>query len=197
MKKTAKLSIVAATILAALVGVTACSSSSSPNSTAVAQSITEQVSKKLKAAEAYPLAQMNDSTELANLREKLLRMNDPHKIGYLYELTQTGQVLAQYTVKGKVTSTQSQMLNTNYAETPCPNCTGGGAATTVDSMGDDGSYGQNEGGQNGIFFFTTSGVLVEYDGLWTYSDAPLNLTSKPLIVVDDTQKPTSTAGQLK
>lgn len=198
MKKTAKLSIVAATILASLVGVTACSSSSSPaSSTAQGQQTTESFAQKFTAAEPYPLAQVNDSSERANLREKLLRMNDPHKIGYLYELTQTGQVLAQYTVKGKVTSTQSQLTNTNFAATPCPNCTGGGAATTVDSMGDDGSYGQNEGGQNGIFFFTTSGVMVEYNGLWTYSDAPLNLTSKPLIVVDDTQKPTSTAGQLK
>jgi hypothetical protein len=190
MQKT-KFAIIATSALAALVGVTACTGMQQ-SSTAQGQQTTEDYAKKFTTAEPYPLAQVNDSSERANLREKLLRMNDPHKIGYLYELTQTGQVIAQYTVKGKVTSTQSQLTNTQLTQT-----TGSSGITTVDSMGDDGSYGPNEGGQNGIFFFTTSGVMVEYNGLWQYSDAPLNLTSKPLIVVDDTQKPSSNAGQLK
>jgi len=40
-----------------------------------------------------------------------------------------------------------------------------------------------------------SGILVQWDGLYQYSDAPLNLTSKPLITFDANAKPTSTAGQ--
>jgi hypothetical protein len=185
MKKTVKLSLEIAGILA-LFSITA--AGCDPSSTQQGQETTEAYAQKFMAAEPYPLGQVNDSAERANLREKLLRMNDPHKIGYLYELTQTGQVIAQYTVKGKVTSTQSQLTNTNV---------NAGSGAVVDSMGDDGSYGSNEGGQNGIFFFTTGGVMVEYNGLWQYSDAPLNLTSKPLIVVDDSQKPSSNAGQLK
>lgn len=194
MKMNKKIS--AALVSAAIVGLglTACGASSQPNSTDKAQSITEQVSKQLSAAEPYPLSQMKDSSELANLRERLLRMNDPNKIGYLYELSQNGQIIASFTVKGKVSSTGSQILNTNYAYTPCPSCSGGGPATTVDSMGDDGSYGPEEGG---IFFFTTSGALVEWNGLFQYSDAPVDITSKPLITMDANAKPTSTAGQLK
>lgn len=191
MKKTAKLSVLAAATLAVAVGVTACSGSTQ-TSTQQGQATTEQYAAKLTAAEPYPLAQMNDSSERANLRERLLRMNDPHKIGYLYELTATGQVIEQFTIKGKVTSTQSQLTNTNL-----PAYSGSTGVTTVDSMGDDGSYGMNEGGPNGIFFFTTSGALEEYSGIWKYSDVPLNLTSKPLITMDETAKPTSNAGQLK
>jgi hypothetical protein len=53
--------------------------------------ITENYAKALSAAQPYPLTQMRDSTERKNLRERLLRFNNPDKIGYLYELTQNGQ----------------------------------------------------------------------------------------------------------
>jgi hypothetical protein len=156
------------------------------------QAITEAYATKLAHAEPYPLSDMNDSAERANLRERLLRMNNPNKIGYLYELTMNGQVIAMYTIKGKISSTGSQLTNTqnitNY---------NGSNYMVVDSMGDDGSYGPEEGGPNGIFFFTSNGVLIEWNGLWQYSDAPLELTSKPLITMNANAQPTTTAGQIK
>jgi hypothetical protein len=167
-------------------GVAACSA---PTNQQQQQAVTEQYAQKLTNAEPYPISQMNNSAERANLKERLLRMNDPNKIGYFYELTQNGQVLAEYTIKGKVSSTGSTMTNTQSVV--------GNNALAVDTMNDDGSYGPEEGGENGVFFFTTSGVLVEWDGLWKYSDAPLSLTSKPLITMDANAKPSSTAGTLK
>ena len=158
------------------------------------QKVTEAYAPKLANAEPYPLAEMNDSAERANLRERLLRLNNPNKIGYVYELTQNGQVLAMYTIKGKVSSTASQLSNTQNIDR---NYNSSGGNVVVDSMGDDGSYGPEEGGQNGIFFFTTSGVLVEWNGLWQYSDAPLELTSKPLLLMNADAKPSTTANQLK
>lgn len=178
-------------------GLAACSTGSgTTNSQKDQQKVTESYAQKLSNAEPYPLSQMNDSAERANLRERLLRLNDPNKIGYVYELSQTGSVIAEYTVKGKISSTASQLTNSqniNYDNGYSSN----GGNTVTESMGDDGSYGPEEGGQNGIFFFTTSGVLVEWDGLWQYSDAPLNLTSAPLITMDAHAKPSNTAGQLK
>ena len=158
------------------------------------QAVTESYAAKLSRVQPYPLSDMNDSAERANLRERLLRMNNPNKIGYLYELTANGQVLAMYTIKGKVSSTGSQLTNTQNVDY---NYESGGGNVVVDSMGDDGSYGPEEGGTNGIFFFTTAGVLVEWNGLWQYSDAPLQLTSKPLITISADAKPSSTAGQVK
>jgi hypothetical protein len=189
-----KLITLPAAALLAVGALAGCSSSGPNSSTQQGQATTEQYAKQLTTAEPYPLAQMKDSAERANLRERLLRMNDPNKIGYVYELSQTGQVIAAYTIKGKVSSTQSQLTNTDLPYSPCPSCSGGGPATTVSSMGDDGSYGAEE---PGIFFFTTTGVLVEWDGPYQYSDAPLNLTSAPLITMDANAKPSSTAGQLK
>lgn len=180
----------AAVAVAAVITLSACGSSSQ-SSTQQGQATTEEYAKKLTAAQPYPLSQMNNSAERANLRERLLRMNDPNKIGYIYEMTQNGQVIAEYPIKGKVTSTASQLTNTNL-----PYVYSSSGVTTVDSMSDDGSYGPSEGGNDGVFFFTTSGVLVEWNGIWQYSDSPLQLTSKPLITVDANAKPSSTAGQL-
>jgi hypothetical protein len=161
-------------------------------SQAQGQKITETYSKKLSAAQPYPVSQMNDSAERSNLRERLLRLNNPAKIGYLYELAQNGQVIGYYTIKGKPSSTSSQL-------TPTQNIydgggSGGGGNVATESMGDDGSYGPEE---QGIFFFTSSGVLVEWSGMWQYSDAPLHLSQQPLITLDANAHPSTTAGQLK
>jgi hypothetical protein len=191
-QRTRTMSIALLLVLAG-VSLTACDSGNNgTDSTNGLQGTTDKVQKQLDPnGSQYPLAQMHNSDEIANLRERLLRMNDPNKIGYVYELTQNGQIIAQYTVKGKVSSTQSQILNSQMAYDCGTNC-----GTTLESMGDDGSYGTEEGGENGIFFFTTSGVMVEWNGIWQYSDAPLNLTSKPLITINADAKPSSNAGQL-
>lgn len=180
----------AAIATAAVITLSACGAGTQ-SSTQAGQAVTEQYAQKLTNAQPYPLSQMTNSAERANLRERLLRMNDPNKLGFIYEMTQNGQVIAEYPIKGKVTSTASQLTNTNL-----PVYTGSSGIATVDSMSDDGSYGPSEGGTNGVFFFTTSGVLVEWNGIWQYSDSPLQLTSKPLITVDANAKPSSTAGQL-
>lgn len=194
-KKT-KAAAVGAAAVGAIILLTASScSGDTASSTAQGQATTEQFAQKLTNAEPYPLSQMTDSAERKNDRERLLRMNDPNKVGYFYELSQTGSVIAEYTVKGKVSSTESQLTNSQACVTI--NYSTSNGCTAVDSMGDDGTYGPEEGGPNGVFFFTSAGVLVEWDGLWQYSDAPLTLTSAPLITMDANAKPSSTAGQLK
>jgi len=163
------------------------------DSQAQGQAITEAYSAKLTRARPYPLGAMSDSAERANLTERLLRMNNPNKIGYVYEFTQNGQIIQHYTIKGKVSSTASQLTNTQNV---VDMCSSGYCPVAVDSMGDDGSYGPEEGGENGIFFFTTSGVLVEWNGTWLYADAPMDLTTPPLITMSADAKPSSTAGVL-
>lgn len=156
------------------------------------QAVTRQYAQKLEQAEPYPLAQMTDSAERANLREKLLRLNEPGKIGYVYELSQTGAVIAEYQIKGKVSSTNSQLTTLDQYARFCQS--GDCNNEHFQSMGDDGSFGENE---QGIFFFTTTGVLVEWSGIWQYSDAPLHLSTPPILTINANAAPSSTAGQLK
>lgn len=148
------------------------------------QAVTQQYQRTLEAARPYPLGQMRDSLERANLTERLLRYNKPTKISYIYLLSTNGQVISFYTIKGKVTSNSSQ-LTTDQIKTDC----GTQCGYAVNGPGDDGSYGPNE---DGIFFFTTDNVMVTWNGQYLLADAPLKIATPPVIVYQQGSKPTST-----
>lgn len=135
------------------------------------EKISDQIARQQMSAVPYPLAQMRDSLERRNLRERLLRFNKPQKIGYLYVMS-FGKFVGYYVVKGKISSVQSQMTNSDQVWDAG---SGEQGETVVDSIGDDGSFGPNEGGDRGVFFFTATGVLVETTLDWIYSDAPLKI----------------------
>jgi hypothetical protein len=172
-------------------------SSANADSQSQGQAITENYANQMMTARPYPIDAMNDSSERAGLTERLLRMNNPNKIGYVNLVTNNGLVLAHFVIKGKVSSTASQLTNTkNVIVRSCGDNGEDRCAIDVDSMGDDGSYGPEEGGKKGIFFFTTTGVLIEWSGKWSYSDAPTSSATPPLVVLPADAKPSTTAGIL-
>lgn len=179
-----------AVLLTVLLTAGSCGEQSKPPSSQQSQQqITERYASNLTNAVPYPVAQMKDSIERRNLRERLLRYNNPDKISYIYLLSQTGQVITYYTIKGKVSNNSSQMTNSQNVN----DCSGwqNPCRTVTDSMGDDGSYGPNE---EGIFFFTTEDVMVTWNGPYLLSDAPQEIKTPPIIVYDKTSKPSSTGG---
>lgn len=118
-----------------------------------------------EAAVPYPVSALTNSSERANLRERLLRFNQPTRLGYVY-IFNFGKVEGYYTIEGKVSSIDSQMT-TPVLVTQDQNDNG---QTVIDAPQDDGSYGGN--GQ-GIFFFTTEGAMVETNQDYLYADQPI------------------------
>lgn len=118
-----------------------------------------------EAAVPYPASQLKDSAERRNLRERLLRFNQTNRVGYVY-IFNFGKVEGYYSIEGKVSSTNSQMT-TPHIITQNQNDNG---QTVVDAPGDDGSYDEAE---QGVFFFTTEGALVETNQDYLYSDQPI------------------------
>jgi hypothetical protein len=155
------ISVLTATVL--VCSLAACEGKS--KSQADGQALTEQAFEQQSKAVPYPADQLKDSLERRNIRERLLRTNDPAKIGYVYVLS-FSKPLGYYVIKGKVTSTQSQMTTEDLIVKPCDGCD----RYTVAGPGDDGSYGANE---PGIFFFTTEGAMVTTDLDYIYSDQPI------------------------
>jgi len=90
----------------------------------------------------------------------------------VYLFTFSGQVIGYYVISGKVSSTSSQMTSSQQVSN-CDTGSNGGSCTATESIGDDGSYGPEEGGSFGVFFFTTSGTLVETDQPFLVSDQPI------------------------
>lgn len=158
-----KISAVLATVAIA-VSLTGCEGSAAQEE---GQKLTEQAFEQQQSAVPYPVDELTDSLERRNVRERLLRTNDPDKIGYVYMMS-FGKFMGYYTVKGKVSSTQSQMTTGDLAIRPCSGCD----RVVVGAPGDDGSYRENE---EGIFFFTTNGTYVTTNLDYVYSDAPLAL----------------------
>lgn len=162
-----KKQLIAATSAAVLlVALTACDSKPKSEAQSNGQKQTEQAFAAQSQAVPYPADKMKDSLERRNLRERLLRLNDPNKIGYVY-LQSFGKVLGYYVIKGKVTSNQSQMTTSEFVE---QHSDSGGGNVVYSAPGDDGSYGDNE---PGIFFFTTEGALVTTSLEYVYSDQPI------------------------
>lgn len=192
MTRTKKIAAVAAAGLLAI-SLAACSEDA-PKSSAqsTGQKLTEQAFGQQQAAVPYPADALKDSLERRNLREKLLRYNSPSKISYIYLLSDTGGIYTFFTIKGKVSSNQSQMTTQDLVQS-CGQNSSYSCAVTVGAPGDDGSYGPNE---DGIFFFTVDGVMITWNGRYLLTDAPLKVNAAQLtLAYVDGSKPSSTGGK--
>lgn len=140
---------------------------------------TEENQRRL--LQSQPIPKLEKSNERANLINRLTRFNDPNKVSYIY-LVNYGKVMAFYTVKGKVSSVNSMLTTVDQVVDKSGNQCEYGNSTdcyVVNSPDIDGSYGSNG---NAIFFFTTEGVYVEWQGDYMLADQALQLSTPPELV---------------
>lgn len=139
----------------------------------------------------YPLAQMKATgwTEEQVVTEHLLRESDPNAVRWIIIMTQQGQIIEQEPLRGMVFDPNSSLTETQ--DIACVGDGGGGRSCgVVNSPSDNGTYGPEAGC---AAFFTTN--LVEQQipcGMWWIeADAPLNLTTQPLITYNVNAAPPS------
>ena len=90
-------------------------------------------------------------------------------LGYITLFTESGDVVGQFAVDGKVSSLNS-FLTPDSEYYSCE--------YTNEWLADvDGSYGEND---NGIFFFTTDGNYIEWNSTYIYTDIPFNVADTVL-----------------
>lgn len=131
------------------------------------QKLTEANQQRL--LQAQPPVQLDWSLEREQINRRTKLWNEKNKVSYIYLLSY-GKVMAFYTVKGKVSSVNSQITN--------PEQYVGTSGATLPSPAEDGSYGTNG---DAIFFFLTDGTYVEWAGEYMLCDKPLTLSTPPLI----------------
>lgn len=122
-----------------------------------------------------PAPRLDVSLERANLVERLQRLNTQNMSGYVY-LISYGAVVAQYPVKGKVTSLNAYLMAQNAVQEV--GRTGKARVyMDVEQPDYDGAYGENA---KGVFFFTAdTNAYVEWQGEYLFSDSPLAVTIAP------------------
>lgn len=169
--------VIGAVAAVAVMGAVVAGCGNSPPDKAIEQEQkqTDQLQRNL--IDKVPVPILKDSLERRNLVRRYILLSDPNKIGYVYILSRSGSPLGFYTIRGKVSSTSSQLTNPQQIA-----CAGSGdrrACGTIDQAEPDGSYGTNG---DGIFFFTTEGAYVETQADYIFSDQPLNVDAPQLIV---------------
>lgn len=197
-KRSLLASVAAAGVILTLAGCDTGSNTSASTAETNNENTTGQIEGAASKAVPYPLTQMEAGgwTEEQLLKEHLLRENDPNAVRYIVMMSQQGQVIAQWPIKGMVFDPNSSMTETT--DMVCSNGGSDGNAYgcgTVNSPGDNGTYG-NEAGA--AAFFTTSGVEIQLptSAIWVEADAPLNLTTAPVITMNANATPSSNYGGL-
>jgi hypothetical protein len=134
------------------------------------QALTERNQKTL--LRTQPPVSLNWSLERQQINKRTSLWNDPNKVSYIY-LVSFGKVMSFLTIKGKVSSVNSQITNPSQVRWRSS------GIVTLPSPAEDGSYGENG---DAIFFFTTDGTYVEWAGDYMLADKPLKLSTPPVIV---------------
>lgn len=163
--------------LAAFVGlITLAACTSTASAVSGGNQVAQAEYTEFNTAVPYPFAHSapSDPLERKNLAARLVQYNSAGDTNYVYLFVWGAQSpIGYYVIRGKVSSTGSQMTS-DQITTNCDGSSHTGCAV-VNSIGDDGSYGPEEGGQSGVFFFTTAGTLIETDQPFVVSSAPIKL----------------------
>lgn len=161
-----KKQVLAATIIFSLL-LTSCTLGESTST--AEQKLTEQNQARL--LDVQPPVKLSWSLERENINKRTTLWNDANKVSYIY-LISYGKVMAFYTIKGKVSSVNSQITSTEYLASKYNN--GHYVDGVLPSPSEDGSYGTNG---DAIYFFTTDGIYIEYAGPYVLADQPMKIST--------------------
>ncbi len=151
---------------------TSCSADSSAQKQTEQESVTEQVTRLTNAT---PIPKIDNSLERTNISKRLTLFSDPAKVSYIY-LTSYGKVMAFYTVKGKITSGSKRLTSSDQL---IDSTWGNDNQYVMQSPELDGTYGASA---DYIYFWTTDGTYVQWNGEYMLADQPLQLTTQPELV---------------
>ena len=132
-----------------------------------------------KAEAAANSITFSENAEIENIKKRLELTADPGLLGFVILLNETGQPVMHVGVKGKITSGGKRLTKT-YEVKSNWDC---GQAIECDhelpAPSDEGTHGSS--GEY-IFFWTTSGQYIQWNGKYLYSDKPFRLTVQPIVV---------------
>lgn len=129
----------------------------------------------------HEIPKMEKSLERQNLIRRYNTLNDQNQEFYVY-LMSHGKVVADYVAQGKVSSVNSKLTQPEQiVEDNGGTYNGENNDHVVSSPQLDGSYGTNG---DGIFFYTTEGSYVEWNGEYLVSETPRSITTPVSLEAD-------------
>ena len=124
-----------------------------------------------KAEQAAQSISYTENAEIENIKNRLELTSNPGQMGFILLLNESGQPIFYSGVKGKITSSGKRL--TAPFEAVC--CDG----ATHPAPSDEGTWGSSD---PYIYFWTTDGQYVQWNGKYMYSDKPFRTTIQPLVI---------------
>lgn len=131
----------------------------------------EEAAKSLVENDTLP--DITRSLERENIKRRVEFINQPDRVGYLYLLSEQGQLIQEVQVNGKISSLNSfltpmeEIYSSSYGN------------LTLEAADVDGTWGEND---NGVFWFTPDGTYQEWNGLYLYSSERMSFDVKPVLM---------------
>ena len=121
-----------------------------------------------------------ENAEIDNIKARLELTSDPGLTGFVLLMNEAGQPIMYTGVQGKITSSGKRLtkpwdvFNVNY------DC---GSSAYCDHVGvapsDEGTWGSSS---PYIYFWTTTGQYIQWNGKYLYSDKPFRTKVDPLVI---------------
>ena len=133
----------------------------------------KKITQSQKAAEAAESISFTENAEIENIKKRLELTSDPGLTGFVLLMNEMGQPVMYTGVTGKITSggkrlTQGQRIWERYDK-----------SEVLKTPSDEGTWGNSN---PYIYFWTTNGQYIQWNGKYLYSDKPFRLKVEPIVM---------------
>lgn len=164
--------LAAAFVVIFLLAITGCKGQEAPAAPA-------KTSQSEKAAEAANSITFTENAEIENIKKRLELTSDPGLTGFVLLMNEAGQPIMYTGVRGKLTS-GSKRLTSTYTMIYNNDCGDSWCDEVVNhAPSDEGTWGNSN---PYIYFWTTTGQYMQWNGKYLYSDKPFRTKVDPLVV---------------
>jgi hypothetical protein len=130
-----------------------------------------------KAAEAANTISFTENAEIDNIKKRLELTSNPGLTGFVLLMNEAGQPILYTGVTGKITSGSKRLTSPERLQS----CDGGTDIRdcVMGATSDEGTYGSS--GEY-VYFWTTDGQYIQWNGKYLYSDKPFRTRIEPLVL---------------
>jgi len=129
------------------------------------------------AKQAANSIRFDGNAEIENIKKRLELTSNPNLLGFVV-LFLDNQPIAYYSVKGKVTSGSKRLTPSAEVNYRSGGTNGNLVAAVTPTPSDEGTFGSSS---EYIYFWTTEGRYIQWDGKYLYSDQPIRLRVEPIV----------------